>query len=69
MRQDWDDEDRLCRIREGKRVPERYVILTGDPKQCEITARYLDDAWLETNGREFPMYTGYICLLYTSRCV
>lgn len=60
MRQDWDDEDRLCRIREGKRVPERYVILTGDPKQCEITARYLDDAWLETNGREFPMYTGYI---------
>lgn len=60
MRQDWEDEDRLRRIQEGKRVPERYVILTGDPKQCEITARYLDDARLEANEWEFPMYTGYI---------
>lgn len=36
----------------------RYVILPGDPKRCEKIARYLEDAVLVADSREFVTYTG-----------
>lgn len=38
----------------------RYVILPGDPKRCEKIARYLDDARLVADSREFVTYTGFL---------
>lgn len=38
----------------------RYVILPGDPKRCAAIARYLDDAQLVADSREFVTYTGYL---------
>ena len=37
-----------------------YVILPGDPKRCEKIAKYLDDAKLVADNREFVTYTGYL---------
>ena len=37
-----------------------YVMLPGDPKRCEKIAKYLDDAKLVADRREFTTYTGYI---------
>ncbi len=36
----------------------RYVILPGDPKRCEKIAKYLDDAKLIADSREYVTYTG-----------
>lgn len=38
----------------------RYVILPGDPKRCEKIAKYLDDAKLVADSREYVTYTGYL---------
>lgn len=38
----------------------RYVILPGDPKRCKAIARYLDNAELIADSREFVTYTGYL---------
>ncbi len=36
----------------------RYVILPGDPKRCEKIAKYLDNAELIADSREYVTYTG-----------
>lgn len=36
----------------------RYVILPGDPKRVPLIAKYLDDAVLVADSREFVTYTG-----------
>lgn len=36
----------------------RYAILPGDPKRCAAIARYLDDAHLVEDKREYVTYTG-----------
>lgn len=38
----------------------RYVIMPGDPKRCVKIAKYLDDARLIADSREFITYTGYL---------
>ena len=46
----------------------RYVILTGDPKRVEKIAKYLDDANLIADNREYVIYTGSICGEKVSVC-
>ncbi|MDD3057990.1 MAG: uridine phosphorylase, partial [Sphaerochaeta sp.] len=38
----------------------RYVILPGDPKRVPLIARYLDDAKLVADSREYVTYTGML---------
>ena len=38
----------------------RYVIMPGDPKRCSAIAKYLEDAELVADSREFITYTGYL---------
>lgn len=38
----------------------RYVILPGDPKRVPLIAKYLDDAKLIADSREYVTYTGYL---------
>ena len=38
----------------------RYVIMPGDPKRCEKIAKYLDNAKLVADCREYVTYTGYL---------
>ena len=38
----------------------RYVIMPGDPKRCEKIAKYLDNAELVADSREFVTYTGML---------
>ena len=38
----------------------RYVIMPGDPKRCSAIAKYLEDAELVADSREFVTYTGYL---------
>lgn len=38
----------------------KYVILPGDPKRCEKIARYLENARLVADNREYVTYTGYL---------
>lgn len=38
----------------------RYVILPGDPKRVPLIAKYLDDASLVADSREYVTYTGYL---------
>lgn len=37
-----------------------YVIMPGDPKRCKAIAKYLDNAELVADSREFVTYTGYL---------
>ena len=38
----------------------KYVILPGDPKRCELIAKYFDNPVLVGDHREFVTYTGYL---------
>ncbi len=38
----------------------RYVILPGDPKRVPLIAKYLENAKLIADSREFVTYTGYL---------
>lgn len=38
----------------------RYVLLPGDPKRCASIAKYLDEAKLVADKREYVTYTGYL---------
>lgn len=38
----------------------KYVIMPGDPKRCEKIAKYLDNAELIADSREYVTYTGYL---------
>ena len=44
----------------GKGDVGRYVLLPGDPKRVPLIARYLDDAHMVADSREFLTYTGYL---------
>lgn len=44
----------------GKEDVGKYVIMPGDPKRCAKIAKYLDDAKLVGDNREFTTYTGYL---------
>ncbi|MBD7984307.1 uridine phosphorylase [Sporosarcina sp. Sa2YVA2] len=38
----------------------KYVLLPGDPKRCELIAKYLDNAVKIADEREYITYTGYL---------
>lgn len=38
----------------------KYVIMPGDPKRCAKIAKYLDNAKLVADKREYVTYTGYL---------
>lgn len=38
----------------------KYVIMPGDPKRCKKIAKYLDNAELVADKREYVTYTGYL---------
>lgn len=38
----------------------KYVIMPGDPKRCEVIAKYLDNAVKVADLREYTTYTGYL---------
>lgn len=38
----------------------RYVIMPGDPKRVPLIAKYLDNAELVADSREYVTYTGYL---------
>lgn len=44
----------------GKGDVGEYVILPGDPKRCELIAKYFDEPVLVGDSREFVTYTGYL---------
>ena len=53
-----EDQEKLYHLQVGKGDVGRYVILPGDPKRCAKIAKYLDDARLIADSREFVTYTG-----------
>ena len=38
----------------------KYVIMPGDPKRCRKIAKFLDNAELIADSREYVTYTGYL---------
>lgn len=55
-----ENADKQYHIQVGKGDVGRYVIMPGDPKRCVKIARYLDDAELVADSREYITYTGYL---------
>ncbi|MDD6715683.1 MAG: uridine phosphorylase [Firmicutes bacterium] len=55
-----EDESKQYHTQVGRGDVGRYVILPGDPKRCVKIAKYLDDAKLVADVREFTTYTGYL---------
>ncbi len=55
-----ETEGKQYHLQVGKGDVGRYVILPGDPKRCEKIAKYLDQAELIADSREFVTYTGYL---------
>ena len=55
-----EDKNKQYHIQVGKEDIGRYVILPGDPKRCAKIAKYIDDAKLVADNREYVTYTGYL---------
>ena len=55
-----EDKNKQYHIQVGKEYIGRYVILPGDPKRCAKIAKYIDDAKLVADNREYVTYTGYL---------
>ena len=55
-----EDKNKQYHIQVGKEDLGRYVILPGDPKRCAKIAKYIDDAKLVADNREYVTYTGYL---------
>lgn len=55
-----EDKNKQYHIQVGKEDIGRYVILSGDPKRCAKIAKYIDDAKLVADNREYVTYTGYL---------
>ena len=55
-----EDKNKQYHIQVGKDDICRYVILPGDPKRCAKIAKYIDDAKLVADNREYVTYTGYL---------
>lgn len=53
-----EDQNRQYHIQTAEGEVGRYVILPGDPKRCAKIAKYLDDAKLIADNREYVTYTG-----------
>lgn len=53
-----EDESKQYHTQVGKGDVGRYVILPGDPKRCAKIAKYLEDARLVADVREFTTWTG-----------
>lgn len=63
-----ENPDRQYHIQVAKGEVGRYVIMPGDPKRCVKIARYLDDAVLIADNREYTTYTGYLDGVKVSVC-
>ena len=55
-----EDKNKQYHIQVGKEDIGLYVILPGDPKRCAKIAKYIDDAKLVADNREYVTYTGYL---------
>ncbi len=55
-----ENADKQYHIQVGRGDVGRYVILTGDPGRCAGIAKYLDDAELIADNREYVTYTGFL---------
>ncbi len=55
-----ENAEKQYHIQVGEGDVGRYVILPGDPKRCVKIARYLDNAQLMADSREYVTYTGYL---------
>lgn len=55
-----ENPDKQYHINVGAADIGRYVILPGDPKRVPKIAKYLDDARLVADNREYMTYTGYL---------
>ena len=55
-----EDKNKQYHIQVGKEDIGRYVILPGDPKRCAKIAKYIDDAKLVADNREYVTYTGHL---------
>lgn len=55
-----ENPEKQYHIQVGRDDIGKYVILPGDPKRCVKIAKYLDDAVLVADSREFVTYTGYL---------
>ncbi len=53
-----ENANKQYHIQVGKGDIGRYVILPGDPKRCAKIAKYLDDAQIIADSREYITYTG-----------
>lgn len=53
-----ENEGKQYHIQVGKGDVGKYIIMPGDPKRCEKIAKYLDDAVLMADSREYVTYTG-----------
>lgn len=53
-----ETEGKQYHIQVGKGDVGKYVIMPGDPKRCAHIARYLEDAKLMADSREYVTYTG-----------
>ena len=54
----YSENNKQYHIQVGEGDVGRYVILPGDPKRCAKIAKYLDDAQMIADSREYITYTG-----------
>ena len=55
-----ENPNKQYHIQVGKGDVGRYVIMPGDPKRCAKIAKYLDNAVMVADSREYVTYTGYL---------
>lgn len=55
-----ENAEKQYHIQVAKGEVGRYVIMPGDPKRCAKIAKYLDNAELIADNREYVTYTGFL---------
>ena len=55
-----EDQSKQYHTQVGKGDVGRYVLMPGDPKRCAKIAKYLQDAQLIADNREYVTYTGLL---------
>ena len=53
-----ENKGKLYHIQVGPGDVGKYVIMPGDPKRCQLIAKYLDNPVLIADSREYVTYTG-----------
>lgn len=53
-----ENQGKQYHIQVGKGDVGKYVIMPGDPKRCKRIAKYLENAELIADSREYVTYTG-----------